>query len=101
MDTLPTDFDVMPSVTSQQPEIFESRWRNEFVCFSLDGAASCCYPIFTMTRLPRFVGVSEGMHTLVAKITHPDSGELIDQTSSGVRRFVAGEEYAEEYNEEL
>jgi hypothetical protein len=101
MDTLPTYFDVIPTVTSQQPDIFERHFRNEFVCLSLDGGAYCCYPIFTMARLPRLMAVTEGMHTLIAKITHPDSGKLLDQSSSGVRRFVAGEEYAEEYNEDL
>jgi hypothetical protein len=101
MDTLPTEFDVIPTVTSQQPDIFERHFRNEFVCMSLDGGSFCCYPIFTMARLPRLMAVTEGMHTLIAKITHPDSGKLIEQSSSGVRRFVAGEEYAEEYNEEL
>ena len=54
---------------------------------SLDGGNYACFPVVDAKYYPRFMNVDGGVHFLEAQLVHPNSKELIADTSSGPRTF--------------
>ena len=77
-------------VQTATPETFNRHFRREYACIGLDAVVHlACYPVFGLRVMPRYVGVPPGQHQLVAKLTHPDTGDAIDGSSSSVRAFTS------------
>ena len=83
-------FNTVVTVQTATPETFNRHFRREYACIGLDAVAHlACYPVFGLRVMPRYVGVLPGQHQLVAKLTHPDTGDAIDGSSSSVRAFTS------------
>jgi hypothetical protein len=87
------NFDVIMSVdvVGLDSAAFRTNYERSFVCLSLDGAPAVCYPIFGLQKMPRFVGIGPGTHTIVAMLSDPETGYMQLDTSSGVRSFEVTE----------
>jgi hypothetical protein len=70
-------FEVQADVHTTNSTMFELLFANEFVCLSLDHAPSSCWPLAQSQRRPFFLGLEDGMHTLIAAVTHPYTGAPI------------------------
>ena len=76
------------------PNIFQKHFRNGFVCFNLDFAtAHACYSLFNYSRAAMIMGLNIGMHTIDASLIHPETGDLLHDSSAGRKTFfTAGED---------
>jgi hypothetical protein len=87
-DSIPDDrFDVVASVSAPEPEMFNKHFVNGLIGVSLDGGHYACFPVVDAKYYPRFMNVDGGVHFLEAQLVHPNSKELIADTSSGPRTF--------------
>ena len=87
-DSIPDDrFDVIASVEAPDPEAFQTHFKAGLIAVSLDGDHYACFPVVDAKFYPRFMNVDGGVHFLVAQLVHPQSFELIPETSSGPRTF--------------
>jgi len=93
-------------VGAEDVAVFEEHFKGAFICAALDGVGTdggggesetrgsglggghACWPLFNVTRGPRFVAVPDGFHTLDAVVTHPNSGEEIGESWSVTRAFL-------------
>jgi hypothetical protein len=87
---VPFVFNSVVTVQTATPESFNRHFKSQYACLRLDSAAHhACFPVFGLRVMPRYVEVEEGPHTLEARLTHPDNGDVIAGSSSGVRSFVS------------
>ena len=92
-----SNFEVALAIVSPVPRQFQRHFNGSLVCISLDAKPYACWPVFEMTRHPRFARVPSGEHTLEAMITEPFPFEAPDDPRmapvfvrsswSGRRRF--------------
>jgi len=80
-------------------EIFRNYFRYSFVCINIDMAsAHSCFRIFDSDsnytkiqtdekRLPLVLNLDPGLHTIEASLSHPVTGDLLDQSSLGTHIF--------------
>lgn len=80
--------DMAYAVVTPDPEGFETHFSAAFACGSLDGAPHVCWPLFNVSHNPRWIGLKEGVHTLQAAVTHPNTGDEIDESVSELRAFI-------------
>lgn len=71
------DFHVVSDIHVSNMTLFRHLFANDFICLSLDNAPSSCWPLSQSEHHPLFVGVPDGLHTLIASITHPIEGHVI------------------------
>lgn len=90
MSVLTTAFvDVAYEVATRDPPLFEQHFGRAYACASLDDSEACaCWPLFNVSRSPRWVSVAEGFHTARAFVTHPNTGAAIAASWSRERCFV-------------
>ena len=87
-DVIPDDrFDVLLAVTSPDIKEFQTHFKGGWVAVSLDGNHYACFPIVDAQFYPRFLNVPGGVHFLEAQLVHPQTFELISETSSGPTTF--------------
>ena len=87
-DVIPDDrFDVLLSITSPDIQGFQTHFKGGWVAVSLDGNHYACFPIVDAKFYPRFLNVPGGVHFLEAQLVHPQTFELISETSSGPTTF--------------
>ena len=80
--------DVQITVAADPIEGFEEEFVDSDVCLVLDGLDGAgCWPLVDMVYLPRLLGVEDGMHSLSAYLTHPDTGAFLLTPSSGLVDF--------------
>jgi len=100
-------FDYDLPITENQG-LFKKYFQTAFVCINVDIAtAFSCFPIFGLSNntttttttnqasstIPWLVGLSKGMHTIEAMLSHPETGDLLPASSSGtIMFFMAGAE---------
>jgi len=80
-------------VDPPEPELFERYFKHSFICINIDAAtAHSCFAAFGDTNPPFVIGLDPGLHSIEAALSHPESGDLLFQTSSSTKIFyVAGE----------
>lgn len=70
---------VRTEVVTNNETLFDMLFAAETYCLSLDEAQSYCWPIHHRKKqLATFYRLPDGMHTLMASITHPYNGEMIE-----------------------
>ena len=70
------------------PHLFEKYFQNSYTCFKVDFAtASACYSIFNYNTDPFILGLNIGMHTIEASLVNPETGDLLQNSSSGRQTF--------------
>ena len=79
-------FDVQIHINTADAQAFKSGYDGDDLCLSLDGSSFSCWPIFEISRLPRFVGVHDGAHTLVGMLK---SGGVLIEGSKGTTSFTS------------
>ena len=75
------------NTNTEETNKFEAKFNESSMCLSLDGSAFSCWPVFRLSKYPRFSNVQPGEHRLVAMLTDPSSGELIEE-SKGEMAFT-------------
>lgn len=71
------EFHVITDLHVSNMTLFRHLFANDFICLSLDNAPSSCWPLSQSDVRPLFVNVPDGLHTLVASLTHPSEGRII------------------------
>mmetsp|Transcript_24012 Transcript_24012/g.29392 ORF Transcript_24012/g.29392 Transcript_24012/m.29392 type:complete len:258 (+) Transcript_24012:73-846(+) len=61
---------------------FQEKFNNSNICLSIDDSEYSCWPIFRLSRYPRFAGVSPGTHNIIAKLVDPNTGLFIEDSTS-------------------
>ena len=96
-------FESVLPIINDNDSMFEKYFQTAFVCINVDIAtAFSCFPIFGSNQtqsnnndaiVPWVVGLSKGMHTVEAMLSHPETGDLLPASSSGtVMFFMAGDQ---------
>ena len=68
---------------------FEKYFSKSFRCFNIDiSTAYACFPIFGDKIDPFVLGLKNGMHTIDAALSHPQTGDLLDKSNQGTRIFL-------------
>lgn len=78
-------------LTPREPEIFHKYFNHSFVCMNIDAAtAHTCFPIYGYIDddVPFITGIDPGFHTFEVSISHPETRDLIDLSSSGTKTFL-------------
>ena len=74
-------------VTPADPDVFNKFFRRAYTCFNIDMAtAHFCFPLFQEEK-PVAVGLDIGFHTLETSLSNPETGELLEASSSGTQVF--------------
>eukprot|EP00947_MAST-08B_sp_MAST-8B-sp1_P001842 g1842.t1 len=76
-------------LTTEAMDKFKRLFENGFMCLSMDGAANACWPLFVDSYTPSFNNLREGRHTLVAHLSHPETGKLVLGSSMGATTFYS------------
>ena len=78
LSAVQANFHAVADVHVTNTTLFSLLFVNEFVCLSLDDQPSACWPISQDADVhPYFLGVEDGLHTVVAALTHPYTGAII------------------------
>lgn len=62
--------------------IFEEKFNHSSICMSMDHSGYSCWPMFRISRYPRFANVEPGNHTIVAKLIDPLTGQFLEESAS-------------------
>lgn len=62
--------------------LFQEKFNHSSICMSMDNSSFSCWPMFRISRFPRFAGVSPGNHTIIATLIDPMSGRFIKNSTS-------------------
>lgn len=79
----------------QNPELFQKYFKYSFTCFNIDSAtAYACFSLFHKSSSNLLViGLSIGMHTIVATLSNPETRDILEDSSSLLQTFfMAGED---------
>ncbi len=81
---------------TSQPETFEKYFQHGFICYDVDFATGqACYSIFYHNFNPLILGLNIGMHTIQASLIHPQTGDILPDSSMGrITFFIAGKDNA-------
>ena len=72
----------------RNPDIFEKYFQHSFTCFNIDIAtAHACFPLFKNRFGPLVIGLENGMHTIEASLSNPNTGDLLEESSRGTTTF--------------
>lgn len=83
-----TEIAVETLIEPQDPELFQKYFNRSFNCFSIDEAeAFACFPIFNTISKPLIIGFKVGMHTIVGMLSNPETGEVLENSSTGKKIF--------------
>lgn len=70
------------------PNLFEKYFQNGYTCFNIDFAtAYACYSIFNYNTDPLILGLDIGMHTIETSLVNPETGDLLQNSTSGRQTF--------------
>ena len=79
---------IVSKVSSNQPELFNKYFQHQYACYNIDaGTASSCWPLLESHSIPYFTNLEPGLHTVEGIITHPETNEGIEATTTESRTF--------------
>ena len=81
------DVELNINTNTIETDQFEKKFNESSMCISLDDSAFSCWPIFRLSRYPRFSSVKPGKHRIRAMLTDPETGGLIE-SSEGIMNFT-------------
>jgi hypothetical protein len=88
-----TDISLDALVEPVDPDVFNKFFGHAYTCFNIDMAtAHFCFPLFQEEN-PMAVGLNIGFHTIETSLSNPETGELLEASSSGTMVFfMAGDD---------
>lgn len=85
-----TDVMIDTLVEPENPKQFNIFFRHAYTCFNIDmGTAHFCSPLFQDDK-PIVVGLDIGFHTIEASLSNPETGDVLEDSSSQIVFFMAG-----------
>ena len=85
-----TDVMIDTLVEPENPKQFNVFFRHAYTCFNIDmGTAHFCSPLFQDDK-PIVVGLDIGFHTIEASLSNPETGDVLEESSSQFVFFMAG-----------
>ena len=79
LEVYDSTFNVIADIVTNNETLFDMLFFAESYCLSLDDAQSYCWPLAQRKiQSAVFYRLPDGMHTVMASITHPYSGGHLD-----------------------